>query len=144
MKSLFESLFTTKDIIRKKYPGGWVGWVNDNMSDEDDGRLTRFTTMDGRHMYSKVQHLIKNGFTPPELVNDTYYFKDYFLDVMEYNDISEEKLDKYSFSLPKWLNVKEPMIGTHSLEEIMTMNIDPQKHNVMRCSYFYNHKLYKE
>ena len=144
MKSLFESLFTTKDIIRKKYPGGWVGWVNDNMSDEDDGELTRFTTMDGRHMYSKVQHLIKNGFTPPELVNDTYYFKDYFLDVIEYNYISDEKLDKYSFSLPKWLNVKEPMIGTHSLEEIMTMNIDPQKHNVMRCSYFYNHKLYKE
>ena len=36
------------------------------------------------------------------------------------------------------------MIGTHSLEEIMTMNIDPQKHNVMRCSYFYNHKLDKE
>ena len=85
MKSLFESLFTTKDIIRKKYPGGWVGWVNDNMSDEDDGRLTRFTTMDGRHMYSKVQHLIKNGFTPPELVNGMYCFKDYFLDVIEYN-----------------------------------------------------------
>ena len=144
MKSLFESLFTTKDIIRKKYPGGWVGWVNDNMSDEDDGRLTRFTTMDGRHMYSKVQHLIKNGFTPPELVNDTYYFKDYFLDVIEYNYISDEKLDKYSFSLPKWLNVKDPMLGAHSLEEIMTMNIDPQKHNIMRCSYFYNHKLDKE
>ena len=72
MKSLFESLFTTKDIVRKKYPGGWVGWVNDNMSDEDDGRLTRFTTMDGRHMYSQVQHLIKNGFTPPELVNGMY------------------------------------------------------------------------
>ena len=144
MKSLFESLFTTKDIIRKKYPGGWVGWVNDNMSDEDDGRLTRFTTMDGRHMYSKVQHLVKNGFMPPELVKGTYYFKDYFLDVMEYNYISDEKLDKYSFSLPKWLNVKEPMIRTHSLEEIMTMNIDPQKHNVMRCSYFYNHQLDKE
>ena len=144
MKSLFESLFTTKDIIRKKYPGGWVGWVNDNMSDEDDGELTRFTTMDGQHMYAKVQHLVKNGFMPPELVKGTYYFKDYFLDVMEYNYISDEKLDKYSFSLPKWLNVKEPMIGTHSLEEIMTMNIDPQKHNVMRCSYFYNHQLDKK
>ena len=114
------------------------------MSDEDDGELTRFTTMDGQYMYAKVQHLIKNGFMPPELVNGTYYFKDYFLDVMEYNYISDEKLDKYSFSLPKWLNVKEPMIGTHSLEEIMTMNIDPQKHNVMRCSYFYSHELDKE
>ena len=141
MKSLFESLFTTKDIIRKKYPGGWTGWINDKMSDEDDGELTRFTTMDGQNMYAKVQYLIKNGFMPPELVKGTYYFKDYFLDVIEYNYISNEKLYKYSFSLPKWLNVKEPMIGTHSLEEIMTMNIDPQKHNVMRCSYFYNNEL---
>ena len=114
------------------------------MSDEDDGRLTRFTTMDGRHMYSKVQHLIKNGFTPPELVDGMYYFKDYFLDVIEYNHISNEKLDKYGCSYPKWLNVKGPMLGAHSLEEIMTMNIDPQKHNVMRCSYFYNHELDKE
>ena len=46
MRSLFESLFTTKDIVRAKYPNGWVGWLNDKMSDDDDGRLTRFTTMD--------------------------------------------------------------------------------------------------
>ena len=107
-------------------------------------KITEKVFLDGQYMYDKVQHLIKNGFMSTELVNGTYYFKDYFLDVMEYNDISDEKLDKYSFSLPKWLNVKEPMIGTHSLEEIMTMNIDPQKHNVMRCSYFYNEELDKE
>ena len=33
MRSLFESLFTTKDIVRAKYPNGWVGWLNDKMSD---------------------------------------------------------------------------------------------------------------
>ena len=27
MRSLFESLFTTKDIVRAKYPYGWVGWL---------------------------------------------------------------------------------------------------------------------
>ena len=47
MRSQFESLFTSKDIVRAKYPNGWVGWLNDKMSDDDDGRLTRFSTMDG-------------------------------------------------------------------------------------------------
>ena len=51
MRSQFESSFTSKDIVRAKYPNGWVGWLNDKMSDDDDGRLTRFTTMDGRYMY---------------------------------------------------------------------------------------------
>ena len=27
MRSLFESLFTTKAIVRAKYPNGWVGWL---------------------------------------------------------------------------------------------------------------------
>ena len=56
MRSIFESLFTTKDIVRSKYPNGWVGWLNDKMSDDDDGKLTRFTTMDGRYMYFVVEH----------------------------------------------------------------------------------------
>ena len=64
MRSLFESLFTTKDIVRAKYPNGWVGWLNDKMSDDDDGRLTRFTTMDGRYMYIIVERLIDYGFRP--------------------------------------------------------------------------------
>jgi len=46
MKCLFDSLLTTKDIIRAKYPGGWTAWLNDKMFD-DDGQLTRFTTMSG-------------------------------------------------------------------------------------------------
>ena len=70
MRSLFESLFTTKDIVRAKYPNGWVGWLNDKMSDDDDGRLTRFTTMDGRYMYIIVERLIDYGFRPPELIDD--------------------------------------------------------------------------
>ena len=70
-------------------------------------------------------------------MNGTYYFRIIFR-CNEYNYISDEKLDKYSFGLPKWLNVKEPMIGTHSLEEIMTMNIDPQKHNIIRVHILIN------
>ena len=69
MKSLFESLFTTKEIIRAKYPNGWVGWLNDGMSDEDDGQLTRFTTMDGGHMHQIVEGLKSYGFKSPELKN---------------------------------------------------------------------------
>ena len=69
MRSVFESLFTTKDLVRSKYPNGWVGWLNNKMS--DSGKLTRFTTMDGRYMYFVVEQLIDYGFEPPELVGDT-------------------------------------------------------------------------
>ena len=96
MKSIFESLFTTKDIVRSKYPNGWVGWLNDKMSDDDDGRLTRFTTMDGRYMYVIVERLIEYGFRPPELVNDTIYFHDFYLNVYEYQDYSKYDFAKYT------------------------------------------------
>ena len=64
------------DIIRKKYPNGWTGWLNDRMSDEDDGQLTRFTTMDGRHMHMVVDDLISYGFKPPELINGVFHCKE--------------------------------------------------------------------
>ena len=72
MKSRFESLFTTKDLVRSKYPNGWIGWLNDKMSDDDDGKLTRFTTMDGRHMHDVVEKLISYGFTK---ISEDFYSK---------------------------------------------------------------------
>ena len=56
MKTVFESLFTTKQIVRLKYPNGWVGWLNDKMSDDDDGKLTRFSTMDGRYIRGVIAY----------------------------------------------------------------------------------------
>ena len=78
MLSYFDSLFTTKDIVRKKYPGGWVGWINDGMSDDDDGQLTRFTTMCGYHMHNTIEKLIKYGFKEPEISNDNINFNDFW------------------------------------------------------------------
>ena len=95
MRSIFESLFTTKDIVRSKYPNGWVGWLNDKMSDDDDCKLKRFTTMDGRYMYIIVEQLIKYGFRPPELINDTIHFHDFYLKVYEYQDYSKFDFSKY-------------------------------------------------
>ena len=106
MRSLFESLFTTKDLVRSKYPNGWVGWLNDKMSDDDDGRLTRFTTMDGRYMYIIVERLIEYGFRPPELVNDTIHFHDFYLKTYEYKDYSKFDFLKYNIKLPDWLNIQ--------------------------------------
>ena len=101
MISKFESLFTTKDLVRCKYPNGWVGWLNDKMSDEDDGKLTRFSTMDGRYMYIIVERLIERGFRPPELIGDTIHFHDFYLSVYEYLDYS-----KYKKKIPAWLNIQ--------------------------------------
>ena len=127
MKSLFESLFTTKEIIRAKYPNGWVGWLNDGMSDEDDGQLTRFTTMDGGHMYQIVEGLKGYGFKPPELKNGCFYCNDYFLSVYEYYQYIEEDISKYSCKPPEWLNLRiQPEM---SLFEIYKKGLDYLDYN---------------
>ena len=105
MKSLFESLFVTKKIIREKYPNGWTGWLNDGMSDEDDRYLTRFTTMDGLHMYNEVNRLISYGLRPPVLINNVYYCLDYYLSVYEFYQYVDEDISKYECKPPKWLKI---------------------------------------
>ena len=122
MKSIFESLFTTKDIVRSKYPNGWVGWLNDKMSDDDDGRLTRFTTMDGRYMYIIVERLIEYGFRPPELVNDTIHFHDFYLNVYEYQDYSKYDFSKYYVQKPEWLNIQPQ--PKKNIQEIADLGLD--------------------
>ena len=117
MRTLFESLFTTKDIVRAKYPNGWVGWLNDKMSDDDDGRLTRFTTMDGRYMYIIVERLIDYGFKPPELIDDTIYFHYFYLNVYEFRD-SPYDCSKYRSKEPEWLNIKPQPEKTSEIVEL--------------------------
>ena len=105
MISKFESLFTTKDLVRSKYPNGWVGWLNDKMCDEDDSRLIRFTTMDGRHMHDVVEKLISYGFKPPVLKNNKIHFYDFYLDVYEYWNYSKYDYSKYVTIGPSWLKL---------------------------------------
>ena len=122
MRSIFESLFTTKDIVRAKYPNGWVGWLNDKMSDDDDSKLTRFTTMDGRYMYIVVEQLIGYGFRPPELIDDTIHFHDFYLKVYEYQDYSKFDFSQYKIQAPEWLKVKSQ--PKKNLQEIDTLGLD--------------------
>ena len=119
MRSQFESLFTSKDIVRIKYPNGWVGWLNDKMSDDDDGKLTRFSTMDGRYMYIIVEKLIQYGFRPPELIDDTIHFYDFYLNVYEYLDYSNYDYSKYNKKIPAWLNVQlQPLKSLKKIDEL--------------------------
>ena len=127
MRSLFESLFTTKDIVRAKYPNGWVGWLNNKMSDDDDGRLTRFTTMDGRYMYIIVEQLIDYGFRPPELIDETIHFHDFYLNVYEYIDYSEFDFSKYQLKRPDWLNIE--LQPQKNIQEISTFGFDAYAFN---------------
>ena len=133
MRSIFESLFTTKDIVRAKYPNGWVGWLNDKMSDDDDGKLTRFTTMDGRYMYIIVEQLIKYGFRPPELINDTIHFHDFYLKVYEYQDYSKFDFSKYKIQEPEWLKIKSQ--PEKSLQEIDALGLDAYNFNGLDYSF---------
>ena len=133
MKSVFESLFTTKDIVRAKYPNGWVGWLNNKMSDDDDGKLTRFTTMDGRYMYIIVEQLIGFGFRPPELIDDTIHFHDFYLNVYEYLDYSKFDFSKYEIQKPDWLNIKSQ--PKKSLQEIDVLGLDAYNFNGLDYSF---------
>ena len=106
MRSQFESLFTSKDLVRAKYPNGWVGWLNDKMSDDDDGRLTRFSTMDGSYMHIIIERLIDYGFKAPELIDDTIHFHDFYLNVYEYRDYAKFDCSKHNIKKPYWLNIQ--------------------------------------
>ena len=132
MRSLFESLFTTKDIVRAKYPNGWVGWLNNKMSDDDDGRLTRFTTMDGRYMYIIVERLIDYGFRPPELIDDTIHFHDFYLNVYEFRDYSKYDCSKYYSKAPEWLNIQPQ--PEKKLQEIVELGLDAYAFNGLHYS----------
>lgn len=127
MRSQFESLFTSKDIVRAKYPNGWVGWLNDKMSDDDDGKLTRLSTMDGRYMYFVVERLIDFGFKPPELIDDTIHFHDFYLNVYEYNDYSKYDFSKYNTKKPEWLNIQSQQ--EKRLQEIDALGLDAYAFN---------------
>ena len=133
MRSLFESLFTTKDIVRAKYPNGWVGWLNDKMSDDDDGRLTRFTTMDGRYMYIIVERLIDYGFRPPELIDDTIHFHDFYLNVYEFRDYAKYDCSKYYSKAPEWLNIQPQ--PEKKLQEIVELGLDACAFNGLDYSF---------
>ncbi|MDA0762868.1 MAG: hypothetical protein O3A39_00400 [Proteobacteria bacterium] len=117
MISKFESLFTTKDLVRSKYPNGWVGWLNDKMSDEDDGCLTRFTTMVGRHMHHLVEKLISYGFKPPILKNNKIHFYDFYLNVYEYRDYS-----KYVTTGSSWLQANSQ--PKKSIKDIVDLGLN--------------------
>ena len=132
MISHFESLFTTKDIVRKKYPGGWVGWINDGMSDDDDGQLTRFTTMCGYYMHDTIEKLIKYGFKEPEISNDNINFNDFYLDVYEYNDYSKLDYSKYKYKLPNWLKITIPKFK--SIKEIDEKGLDIYEYTCLKFS----------
>jgi len=133
MRSLFESLFTTKDIVRAKYPNGWVGWLNDKMSDDDDGRLTRFTTMDGRYMYIIVERLIDYGFRPPELIDDTIHFHDFYLNVYEFRDYAKYDCSKYYSKAPEWLNIQPQ--PEKKLQEIVELGLNAYAFNGLDYSF---------
>ena len=127
MRSQFESLFTSKDIVRAKYPNGWVGGLNDKMSDDDDGRLTRFTTMDGRYMYCIVERLIDYGFKSPELIDDTIHFYDFYLNVYEYLDFAKYDYSKYKIKAPFWLHIQSQ--PEKSVKEIYETGVDFYDYN---------------
>ena len=103
------------------------------MSDEIEGELTRFTTMDGRHMHMIVDDLISYGFKPPELIDGVFYCKDYYLNVYEYYHYIKEDVSKCTYKAPEWLQIKpQPKMP---IMEIAEKELDINDYNGSDYSY---------
>ena len=84
-------------------------------------------------MYVVVERLIDYGFRPPELVNDTIHFHDFYLSVYEYQDYSKFDFSKYYIQEPDWLNVQPQ--PRKNIQEIAALGLDAYEYNGLDYSF---------
>lgn len=111
----FESIIVCRQIIELRVAGGWSEWLR-KFSMEDDGELSRISAMSGHDIARAERRLQKLGLLPPEITEDCYQYRDYFLYAIEY-----EPHNKHGFAIgspPDWLQLNQPLINKMSLSEL--------------------------
>jgi hypothetical protein len=73
-------------------------------------------------MYIIVERLIECGFRPPELIDNTIHFNDFYLNVYDYLDYSQ-----YKKKIPEWLNIQ--LQPEKSLVELDKLGLDAYAFN---------------
>ena len=126
----FETIIVCRPIIDLRFKGGWAVWLK-KFSMEDDGHLSRISAMSGHDIARTEKKIQKLGLLPPEVTQDCYQYRDYFLYTMEYEPY---KLHGFEIgSPPDWLQMNQPLITRITASELdrmveeRTIKINPSK-----------------
>ena len=114
----FETIIVCRPIIDLRFKGGWVAWLK-RYSMEYDGHLSRISAMSGHDIARTEKKIQKLGLLPPEVTQDCYQYRDYFLYTMEYQPY---KLHGFKIgSPPDWLQMNQPLITRITASELDLM-----------------------
>ena len=126
----FETIIVCRPIIDLRFRGGWAAWLK-KFSVEDDGHLSRISAMSGHDIARTEKKIQKLGLLSPEVTQDCYQYRDYYLYAMEYKP---HRL--YGFEIgspPAWLQMNRPLITKITASELdrmveeRTIKINPSK-----------------
>ena len=134
----FESIIVCRKIIDLRFKGGWAEWLN-KFSMQDDGELSRVSSMSGSEIADIEYEIYKLGLLPPKITKTAYQYRDYFIYAMEY-----QPHKKYGISIggsPDWLIWHEPLIQRMSLFEIDKLPIEAFMGSPARPTFSFNRKV---
>jgi hypothetical protein len=114
----FETIIVCRPIIDLRFKGGWEAWLK-KFSIEDDGHLSRISAMSGHDIARTEKKIQKLGLLPPEVTQDCYQYRDYYLYAMEYKPHKLHGFD--NGSSPNWLIWNEPSMAKITASELNRM-----------------------
>ena len=126
----FETIIVCRPIIDLRFKGGWAAWLK-KYSMEDDGDLSRISAMSGHDIARTEKKIQKLGLLSPEVTQDCYQYRDYYLYAMEYKPLRLHGFDRGS--PPNWLIWNEPLMAKITASELdrmveeRTIKINPSK-----------------
>lgn len=134
----FETIIVCRPIIELRFKGGWKTWLK-KFSHEDDGELSRISAMSGHDIASAEKKIQMLGLLAPEVSEDCYQYRDYFLFALEYKPHRSHGFE--CVSPPSWLIWNEPLIGKTSASEVWQMIDDRTlKTNPFKPTFDFNPK----
>ena len=86
---------------------------------EDDGDLSRISAMSGHDIAKTEKKIKKLGLLPPEVTEDCYQYRDYYLYTMEYKPHCLHGFE--AASPPNWLIWNEPLMTKITVSELEQM-----------------------
>ena len=133
----FESIIVCKAIVDLRFKGGWEHWIN-KYSMEDDGYLSRVSTMSGADLARTEKTIQKLGLLPPMITESEYIYLDYYIYALEYTPHKSHGVA--IGSMPNWLTMHEPLINKMSLFEFEKLPLEQQQFSPGRPTFSFNRK----
>ena len=134
----FETIIVCRPVIELRFKGGWTAWLK-KYSMEDDGDLSRISAMSGHDITRTEKKIQKLGLLPPEITEDCYQYRDYYLYTLEYKPHRLHGFE--AASPPNWLTWNEPLITKITASELDQMIEERTiKANPSEPTFDFNHE----